>query len=313
MTYYVHETGLCESGSIGKGTRIWAFTHILKGAVIGSDCNICDHVFIENDVCIGDRVTIKCGVQIWDGITIESDVFVGPNVTFTNDPFPRSKVYPETFEKTRICRGASIGANATILPGLEIGINAMIGAGAVVTRTVPPNAIAVGNPARIVGYANATNQKATHFPHDQKTDQSITSALQHVKFQTMPCFADNRGNLSFGEFEKTIPFRVNRYFLVFNVPSMETRGEHAHRDCHQFLICVSGRCSLIADDGNNRQEFLLESPSQGVYLPPMTWGIQYKFSADATLLVFASHYYDPSDYIRNYEEFLSLARKESQD
>jgi len=116
-----------------------------------------------------------------------------------------------------------------------------------------------------------------------------------------------RGNLSVGEFEKTVPFTPKRYFLSFEVPSEKTRGEHAHRQCKQFLICVNGRCSVVADDGKNRQEFLLDRPDLGLYLPPMTWGIQYRYSADATLLVFASEYYDNSDYIRDYAEFLGLA------
>ncbi|WP_150582002.1 acyltransferase [Pseudomonas fluorescens] len=148
--YFVHSHGLCESSNIGKGSRIWAFTHILPLAKIGEDCNVCDHVFIENDVVIGDRVTIKCGVQVWDGITISDDVFIGPNVTFTNDRFPRSKIYPEKFDRTVICKGASLGANCTILPGITIGENAMIGAGAVVTRSIPPNVTVVGNPAKIL-------------------------------------------------------------------------------------------------------------------------------------------------------------------
>lgn len=152
MEFFKHSHALVESSSIGRGTRIWAFAHVLPGAVIGADCNICDHTFIENDVRIGDRVTIKCGVQVWDGITLEDDVFIGPNATFTNDRFPRSKQYPDEFMGTRVCRGASIGANATILPGLTIGEAAMIGAGAVVTKDVPPRAIMVGNPARIKGY-----------------------------------------------------------------------------------------------------------------------------------------------------------------
>ncbi|WP_459077106.1 acyltransferase [Pseudomonas sp. Wu6] len=148
--YFVHSHALCESSTIGKGSRIWAFAHILPSAKVGADCNICDHVFIENDVTIGDRVTIKCGVQIWDGITISDDVFIGPNVTFTNDLYPRSKVYPESFDRTIVGKGASLGANCTILPGLEIGENAMVGAGAVVTRSVPANTTVVGNPAKIV-------------------------------------------------------------------------------------------------------------------------------------------------------------------
>src|SRR5688500_10487184 len=136
---FVHPHALCESAAIGDNTRVWAFAHVLPGARIGADCNICDHVFIENDVSIGDRVTIKCGVQIWDGITIEDDVFIGPNATFTNDPFPRSKQRPVAFARTVVQRGASIGANATILPGLSVGTRAMIGAGAVVVRSVPPH------------------------------------------------------------------------------------------------------------------------------------------------------------------------------
>ena len=147
---FVHPTALCETRSIGSGTRIWAFAHVLPGAAIGKDCNICDGVFIENDVVIGDRVTVKCGVQLWDGLRLEDDVFVGPNATFTNDPFPRSRSYPAEFPRTVVRAGASIGANATILPGIEIGSGAMVGAGAVVTRDVPPRALVVGNPARFV-------------------------------------------------------------------------------------------------------------------------------------------------------------------
>lgn len=149
MIYFKHENALVETENVGEGTRIWAFTHILSRASIGRDCNICDHVFIENDVIIGDRVTIKCGVQIWDGLRIEDDVCVGPNATFTNDKYPRSK-QPYVVLYTTIKRGASIGANATVLAGITIGESAMVGAGAVVTRDVPPHMLVTGNPARIV-------------------------------------------------------------------------------------------------------------------------------------------------------------------
>lgn len=156
MSPFIHPQALVESPHLGAGTRVWAFAHILPGARIGADCNICDQVFIENDVVVGDRVTVKCGVQLWDGLRVEDEVFIGPNATFTNDLFPRSKVYPETFAVTVLRRGASIGANATILAGLTIGEGAMVGAGAVVTRDVPPGAIVVGNPARIKGYIDGT-------------------------------------------------------------------------------------------------------------------------------------------------------------
>ena len=151
-SFFVHGTAILEIGSqIGNGTKIWAFTHILPGAIIGENCNVCDHVFIENVVLIGNRVTIKCGVQIWDGITLEDDVFVGPNATFTNDIFPRSKK-PFHLLRTIVRRGATIGANATILCGITIGEGSMVGAGAVVLEDVPPNAVVVGNPAKIIYY-----------------------------------------------------------------------------------------------------------------------------------------------------------------
>lgn len=147
-TPFVHASADVQTTQIGKGTRIWQFCVVLGGASIGDDCNINSHCFVENDVRVGDRVTVKCGVQLWDGLRVADDVFIGPNVTFTNDLFPRSKVYPSRFEQTTICKGASIGANATILCGITIGEGAMIGAGSVVTRDVPAGEVWYGNPAR---------------------------------------------------------------------------------------------------------------------------------------------------------------------
>lgn len=144
----IHPLADVQSTNIGADTTVWQFCVILKEAVIGRNCNINCQVFIENDVVIGDHVTIKPGVQIWDGLRIEDNVFIGPNVTFTNDRYPRSKQYPEEFQQTRIKNGASIGANATVLGGITIGENALIGAGSVVTKDVPTNELWVGNPAR---------------------------------------------------------------------------------------------------------------------------------------------------------------------
>lgn len=145
-----HPLSDVQSADIGETTNIWQFCVVLHGAKIGDNCNICSHVFIENDVMIGNNVTVKCGVQIWDGIRIEDNVFIGPNVTFCNDKKPRSKEYPEQFLHTIVKNGASIGANATILPGITIGKMAMVGAGAVVTKDVPDGATVVGNPARVL-------------------------------------------------------------------------------------------------------------------------------------------------------------------
>ena len=148
----IHPLSDVQSSHIGEGTRIWQFCVVLAKARIGADCNICSHVFIENDVVIGDRVTVKSGVQIWDGIRISDDAMIGPNVTFTNDPFPRSRKVLAEYPVTTVGKGASIGANATILPDIVIGAGAMVAAGAVVTRDVPENALVKGNPATVSRY-----------------------------------------------------------------------------------------------------------------------------------------------------------------
>ncbi len=246
---FVHPLADVQSSDVGPGSQLWQYVVVLDGAQIGRDCNICSHCFLESDVQIGDRVTVKNGVQLWNGLRVENDVFIGPNVTFTNDRFPRSKHHGAPLE-TCLRRGASIGAGATILPGIEVGANAMVGAGAVVTRNVPPNAIAVGNPARIVGYANTAKALAP----ETSAPPPLTSetAVDGVRIHALPRFEDIRGALMVGEFEKTIPFATRRFFTVFGVPSLETRGEHAHRGCHQFLICVHGSCSLVVDDGSHR-------------------------------------------------------------
>ncbi|MFA6954572.1 MAG: WxcM-like domain-containing protein [Thermoanaerobaculia bacterium] len=302
--FYRHPNAIVESTRVGNGTRIWAFAHVLPGAVVGDDCNICDHVFIENDVVVGNRVTIKCGVQLWDGVTIEDDVFVGPNATFTNDPFPRSRQHLSKYPETIVRKGASIGANATILPGVTIGQNAMVGAGAVVTRSVPSYAVVVGSPARIVRYADA--EVSGRPPRGAVSPSGGPDIrVDRVQLIDSPVIGDLRGNLLAREVGKGLLFAPARYFVVFDVPSKDVRGEHAHRVCEQFLVCLRGSVAVVCDDGEHRQEFLLESPETGLYLPPMVWGTQYKYSRDAMLLVLASHAYDPGDYIRDYDQFLA--------
>ena len=150
--FKIHHLSDVQSENIGNDTFVWQFVVILPQARIGSNCNINANVLIENNVIIGNNVTIKPGVQVWDGVTIEDNVFIGPNVTFTNDLSPRSKQYPEEFKKTLIKRGASVGANATILAGITIGEFAMIGAGSVVTKNVNKYELYVGNPAKHKGY-----------------------------------------------------------------------------------------------------------------------------------------------------------------
>lgn len=148
----IHPQALVEGARIGPGTRVWAFAHVAADAVVGADCNLCDHTFIEGGAVVGDRVTLKCGVYLWTGTVLEDDVFVGPNVSFTNDRYPRSRRRPPRYDGVVIRRGASVGAGAVLLPGIEIGAYAMIGAGAVVTGNVPAHALVYGNPTRQFGW-----------------------------------------------------------------------------------------------------------------------------------------------------------------
>ncbi len=310
MEVFVHPNGICESNSVGAGTRIWAFAHVLPGAKIGSGCNICDNVFIENDVVVGDNVTVKCGVQLWDGLRVGNQVFIGPNATFTNDRFPRSKDYPDEFLQTVLENGVSIGANATILPGLRIGAGAMVGAGAVVTRDVPPNAIVVGNPAIIVSYQPSSTarhpQSLQTAGNPVEVGTRTTLGVGKCWVERLPNFADMRGSLSVLEEGHGLPFVPRRVFLVYDVPSRDVRGEHAHLKCEQFLVAARGGLSVVLDDGNSRAEVRLNTPSLGLYLSPMVWGIQYKFDDDAVLMVAASEGYDASDYIRDYATFRQM-------
>jgi UDP-2-acetamido-3-amino-2,3-dideoxy-glucuronate N-acetyltransferase len=304
MDHFEHELSLVESSNIGSNTRIWAFAHVLAGARIGTDCNICDHVFIENDVVVGDRVTIKSGVQLWDGLRLADDVFVGPNATFTNDPFPRSRVYQARATQTVVERRASIGANATILPGVRIGQNAMVGAGAVVTNDVPANAIVFGNPARIAGYSSTESTGTPDLPTpDTWHEPHSGHGRRGVRLIRANTHTDLRGSLVALQADE-IPFVPVRMFTVFAVPSKEVRGEHAHRQCQQLLTCVSGSVEVLWDDGVERGHVTLNGPASSVYIPAQVWGSQYRFSSDAVLVVLASMVYEADDYIRTYEEFL---------
>lgn len=246
---------------------------------------------------------------------IHDDVFVGPNATFTNDRFPRSKQYPVEFLRTTVHSGASIGANATLLPGIQIGRGAMVGAGAVVTRSVPANAIVAGNPASIIGYVSTQPQAADAGPDAVPMPPGPGSGELGVggcTLHRLPFLQDMRGSLSVVEYEKNLPFVPQRCFWVFDVPSREVRGEHAHKALHQFLICVKGSLNVVIDDGVRRCEVTLDRPNLGLHVPPGVWGTQYKYSPDAVLLVFASAPYEASDYVRSYDEFVASRGKRTE-
>lgn len=240
-------------------------------------------------------------VHVPQNVRISADVVIGDNVVFVAPDEPGKPC------NTEIGKSVVIGGGSIIAAGVSIGDNCRLAPGTVVTGSIPPNAIVQGHPQAIIGYADAT--ELTLSGHTPPVGGVERVGVGHVTVHKLPVYSDIRGSLTVGEFERSIPFLPRRYFMVFDVPSRETRGEHAHRECHQFLICVSGSCSVVVDDGQSRSEILLDGPSIGVHLPPMTWGIQYKYSKEAKLLVFASHYYSSEDYIRDYQEFVDLVSK----
>jgi len=254
---------------------------------------------LEPGVQMGDGCIVRSGAYLASGTRLGVAVYIGPNVAFAD---AEPGVGPAMVED-----GAFIGANAVVAAGITVARQARVRPGSVVMRSVPPGAIVEGNPAAIVGYANAappvlsTRRRAV----DDRESRLVTTCVQGVTVHNMPVIMDLRGDLTVGEFRRDVPFDPKRYFVVFGVPGREVRGEHAHHRCHQFLVCVRGQISVVADDGQQRVEVALDAPNRGLYLPPMTWGIQYKHSQDAVMMVFASEFYDASDYIRSYDEFLA--------
>lgn len=243
------------------------------------------------DAIVGAFVHVPAGVMIDTGAVIEDGTcFAGGNG-----------------EGIQIGARARIGAGATLCRGVSIGEGAVVLPGAVVMRSVPANAVVQGNPATIVSYVDVDMVVATAPATSQAPVERV--GVGDVTVHHFPVIADIRGSLTVGEFDREIPFVPHRYFMVFDVPSRETRGEHAHRECHQFLVCVRGTCAVVVDDGSKRSEILLDSPAKGLHLPPMIWGVQYRYTSDALLLVFASHHYDASDYIRSYTDFLATKKQ----
>ena len=249
---------------------------------------------------LGTDCRIESGAVVPSGCELGDEVHVGPNVVF---------IEPDEGSACRVgraCARVRIGANAVIYPDVVLATGAVVRAGAIVKRSVPHGAIVEGNPATIVGYVNTVHSRShlTPLMPGRGTDPVAKTEVDGVTLHRMHVVPDLRGSLTVGEFQRQIPFTPLRYFIVFGVPSRETRGEHAHRQCHQFLVCVRGSCTVVADDGQRRVEVRLDSLDTGLYLPPMIWGVQYQYSSDAELLVFASHHYDADDYIRDYEDFL---------
>ena len=255
---------------------------------------------VHAEARLGDGVVVQSGAYVAAGVSLGAGCRVGPNAVFED-------AEPGTVAVTCVKDGVHIGAQAVIHAGVTLAARCVVRPGAVVTRSVPPGAIVEGNPAAIVGYVGASPAAARASAARPPVPAVVATEVPGVTMHQFPLIHDLRGDLTVGEFGSHIPFTPQRWFMVLGVPSREVRVEHAHRVCHQFLVCVQGSCSVIADDGRHKVELLLDAPHRGVYLPPMVWGIQYRYSADAVLLVFASHAYDAADYIRDYDDYLTLA------
>lgn len=309
MSPEIHSSSLCESKHIGSGTKVSAFTHIFQEAKVGENCTIGHSVVIDNAVTIGNYVTIGNGCQLLTNLQIADNVTIGPNAIFIlEDP---GSFHNE--EKSTVAADVCIGGNCTILSGTKIGRGARIKPGTVVAKDVPAKAIVEGNPGYIIGYITSeTLSPSRHRSSRQHEKESSwttrTTSLPNVTLQRFKSISDLRGSLAVGNFMDNIPFQPKRFFFTYDVPGKHVRGEHAHKKCHQFLISVSGEIAILVDNGKDSEELILDSPNIGLYLPPKIWSVQYKYSKDARLLVFASNEYDPDDYIRDYEEFLEIIR-----
>jgi UDP-2-acetamido-3-amino-2,3-dideoxy-glucuronate N-acetyltransferase len=272
----IHPTALCQSAKIAPGATIGPYCVIERGAVVEDGAVITSHAFVGENSRIGSKSLIGAGARIGAGCILDRDV--------------------------------TVGANAVIADNVHLHISASVTPGTKVTNAVPPYAIVSGVEGTITGYVDAASDALPNVAAPTH-EGSRESRVRGVGLYEMREFPDLRGALLVGEFGTELPFVPVRYFLVYDVLSERTRGEHAHKTCHQFLTCIQGACSVLADDGTNRQEFRLDRRNIGVHLPPMTWGVQYKYTRDAVLLVFASTHYDPDDYIRDYAEFSKMAAR----
>lgn len=251
---------------------------------------------VAPDAGLGDGVNIGAGAivesaaDLADGVLVNVGAVIGRGV--------------------RIGGGVIVGRGAVVSPSVEVGLGAVINDGAVVTRAVPRNAVVEGNPAVIIGYVGLDGPEpmkpVRHQAPTSRAHHVVDTAVGGVQLHWVPEVRDLRGALVAGELGQQLPFVPQRYFMVFNVPTAEVRGEHAHHQCHQYLTAVEGTVHVIADDGRRRQEFVLDEERMGLYLPPKTWGVQYRYSHNCKLLVMASHPYDNADYIRDYGRFLEV-------
>lgn len=294
----LHEDKKKSKAIIHRSSFVGTDVRLAEGVEIGPNC------YIDGEVSIGRGTRLVGGSVLIGKLCIGERCYIEPGVSL-------SIVGKEGSEEKNVTRfedEVRVGAGVVIFQGTSVGTGARIAPGTILSRNVPPRALVGGNPAAIKGYAYSS--PAVRTTEAQKSvlveSPGVRECLvKGVSIHVFQRIEDMRGDLVVGEFLRNVPFQPKRYFLVLDVPSSETRGEHAHRSCWQFLICVKGSLAVVVDDGVHLEEITLDKANVGLCIPPGVWGIQYKQSADAVLLVFASDYYDPSDYIRSYAEFLT--------
>ena len=279
---------------------------IHDGAIVAASAFIGDYAVIYAGARVEGGCVVQGFTQIWDGVELGACAQIGAGVVFGRP----SDTSVEESARIRVRAGARVGAGAVLEPDVDIGEGAVVSPGAWVAQSVPAWAIVAGSPARITGYVESrTAQSKSSIQSTLRPElDSAKLGVGNVSLHRLKLVRDPRGDLCAGEIPSQVPFVPKRYFLVFNVPTEKARGEHAHRACHQFLTCVHGSCAVVVDDGESRCEVTLDTPDLGIYLPPLIWGVEYKYSAHAVLLVFASEHYDPDDYIRDYSEFLGALK-----
>lgn len=298
----VDPTARCDARTVGEGTRVGAFAVVEDGATLGRDVVVGRHVIVTAGATLGDRVVLGDGAFVGGLATVEDDAALGVRTVLGSAVDGAGAAV--------VRAGARLGDGAIVSPGAEVGARAVVSPGAVVDRSVPANAVVAGNPAAITGYVGFGEQRAMEpvrhgeVPPPGPDGDVLDSVVAGVQLHHLPEVRDLRGSLVAGELAQRLPFVVRRYFLVFDVPGSEIRGEHAHFECHQFLVAVAGELHVIADDGRSREEFVLDDRRTGLYLPPLVWGVQYQYSRECVLMVLASHEYDSTDYIRNYSDYL---------
>lgn len=272
----------------------------------GASLTVGPGALIPNDLVHGRSCSVGEHSFVQAGVTLEDDVWIGPRATVLSPSGTPELGQPASL---LVRAGAEIGAAAVVCGPSVIERGAKVRPGAVVTSDVPPYAIVEGNPAYLVGYVSQLGGPTqegpvsqVHIP-PQAGPLMLASGARVIRF---PEYADLRGLLTFAEVDGLLPFEVRRFFLVYDVPSREVRGEHAHRNLHQLLIAVKGTVSVLTDNGTHRDQIQLDGPTVGLHIPPMVWGAQFRHSPNAVLLVLASDRYDADDYIREYEDFLGL-------